>query len=137
MLFIAQRNNKRTVARTPTRAPSRSGAFFQTLTDSSGRISQMAASTMHCPACNGNPCHKLHFEQMLRDEGAALEDAHAPPNQIRHLLYRSYIRAVHGVLGFQNRQVIPTCVCDFIRELFPDPDGNYVGHVNVDETEQG
>ena len=57
----------------------------------------------------------------------------------RKSLYRTYIRAVYGVLGHRQRMVTPVCVRDFIRALFPDPAGNYMGHKDapapLDDTE--
>ena len=64
---------------------------------------------------------------MLRGEGSVL-DAATPANVARRMLYRSYIRAVHGFLGKGNRVRVPPCVRSLIREMFPDADGAYMGH---------
>ena len=36
--------------------------------------------------------------------------------------------AVHGPQGRGNRIEIPSCVLALIREMHPDPRGEYVGH---------
>ncbi|XP_056403923.1 P2X purinoceptor 7-like isoform X2 [Hyla sarda] len=46
---------------------------------------------------------------------------------IRKAAYRSYSCFTHGILGPGRRKPIPSCVVNFIRRQFPDPDGHYVG----------
>ena len=82
---------------------------------------------MHCNHCDSDPCHREAYEQMLRGEGDIL-DANLPPNTARRMLYRSYVRAVHGLLGHGNRVRVPPCVRVLIRDIFPDPNGAYMGH---------
>ena len=55
-------------------------------------------------------------------------DAEIPPNTAWRALYYTYVMAFHGVLGHGNHITVPTCVQDFIRELAPDPEGQYMGH---------
>ena len=90
---------------------------------------------MKCSICNDAPCHRVRFEDVIRSEGELLGAANNAPDAARYRLYRIYITAVHGVLGFRNRRVVPTCVRDFIRELFPDPIGDYVGHLAADSSD--
>ena len=90
---------------------------------------------MNCPICEDSPCHRFRFEDAIRSEGELLGADNNAPNAARYRLYRTYISAVHGVLGFRNRRVVPSCVRDFIRELFPDPEGDYVGHLAADSSE--
>ena len=82
---------------------------------------------MYCNHCDNDPCHREVYEQMLRSEGDVL-DANVPPNTARRMLYRSYVRAIHGILGHGNRVRVPPCVRGLVRDLFPDPDGAYMGH---------
>jgi hypothetical protein len=82
---------------------------------------------MYCNHCDNDPCHREVYEQMLRSEGDVL-DANFPPNTARRMLYRSYVRAIHGILGHGNRVRVPPCVRGLIRDIFPDPDGAYMGH---------
>lgn len=49
----------------------------------------------------------------------------------RFFAYRSYINFVHGYLGKRQRRVIPACVVNYIRRLWPDPSGEYVGFREV------
>ena len=65
---------------------------------------------------------------MLRGAGDVM-DAGILPNTARRTLYRTYIGAVHGYLGRGNRVVVPICVRDFIREIFPDAAEEYMGHL--------
>ena len=57
------------------------------------------------------------------------------PNVARRRLYATYVRAAYGVLGRGNRVVVPSCVKDLIQEMFPDPQGEYMGHMPSKETE--
>ena len=81
--------------------------------------------------CKDAPCHRLQFEDILRSKGAILLGDNSALNAARHRLYSRYIMAVHGILGFRNCRVVPACVRDFIRELFPDAGGDYVGHIDA------
>ena len=65
---------------------------------------------------------------MLSSEGELLVDQALAPNIARRQLYATYVRAVHGALGHGNRVVVPSCIRDFIRGLFPDPCNTYMGH---------
>ena len=46
----------------------------------------------------------------------------------RYHAYRKYIKFVHGRLGRGNRRLIPSCIIQTIRGLWPSPDGRYVGN---------
>ena len=82
---------------------------------------------MICNHCQEDPCHRVVHGQMLRGAGDVM-DVGIPPNTARRSLYRTYIGAVHGYLGRGNRVVVPICVRDFIREIFPDAAEEYMGH---------
>ncbi len=64
---------------------------------------------------------------MLSDAAESM-GAHVAPDAARFDLYGQYIRAEHGHLGRHNRRVVPICVRDYIRGLFPDPKGQFTGH---------
>ena len=53
----------------------------------------------------------------------------------RNHLYRTYVRAKHGILGRGVRVAIPDCVVAFIRTLVPSPDNVYTGHRDIDKEE--
>ena len=81
-----------------------------------------------CQRCGCDPCMmRTVHEEFLRGEAEML-DSSLDPNEARKRLYRLYTRAVHRPLGRGIRKVAPDCVAELIRELFPDPDGNYMGH---------
>ena len=45
---------------------------------------------------------------------------------LRYAAYKQFIWWVFKKLGKGNRRVIPLCALWKIRELYPEPDGNYV-----------
>ena len=65
--------------------------------------------------------------------GQALDPDNMTNKNYRHHSYRTYIHYVHAKLHRYNRKVIPACVVQEIRNLYPDEHGNYVGFVDVDE----
>ena len=71
-------------------------------------------------------CHRYVYERVLRSEGDHLRDQHLRPNVARRRLYQTYVRAHYGILGRGNRVFVPQCVKDVIREMFPDPGGEYM-----------
>ena len=80
--------------------------------------------SVHCGHCEADPCHVDKFRDML-ESFAVTFDQETSPNVCRR-------RAVHGFLGRGNRVVVPKCVAEFIRDMFPDPEGQYMGHRNSD-----
>ena len=63
----------------------------------------------------------------MKDSHDSLVDLHND-NEIRRMLYRSFVRLHFGPLRQGERKVVPDCVKSFIRELSPSPDGMYMGH---------
>ena len=86
---------------------------------------------MVCRQCNKEPCSLAIRRQMLDDAVSSFVRA-MQPNESRHHLYRAFTEAEYGYLGAGNRIVIPACVRDYIRSLFPDKDGKYTGHRDAD-----
>ena len=46
----------------------------------------------------------------------------------RAVMFRHYIRIRHGTVGQGVTIQVPACVLRLIRDMFPDPLGNYGGH---------
>ena len=90
-------------------------------------VTSDAASTMACRQCNNDPCSLTISRQML-DGVASTCERDMQPSASRHYLYCAFPRSEYGYLGAGNRIIIPECVRDYIRSLFPDRDGNYTGH---------
>lgn len=53
----------------------------------------------------------------------------------RYHAYVSYINMVYGFLGRRKRKVIPACIVNHIREMWPDPVGVYVGFKPLEDAE--
>ena len=87
----------------------------------------------YCDQCQNDSCHRDIYQQILRSEAGVIAAANVSPNVARRQLYRHYVVAAHGVLGRGNRVVVPSCVRDFIRSLFPDPEESYMGHMAADD----
>lgn len=51
----------------------------------------------------------------------------------RHHAYHGYINFMFGKLGRHCRKVIPACIVQKIREKWPEPSGQYVGFVDVND----
>ena len=86
-----------------------------------------------CDKCQNDSCHRDIYQQILHSEAGVIAATNVTPNAARFQLYRQYVLAVHGVLGRGNRVVVPSCVRDFIRSLFPDPEESYMGHMAADD----
>ena len=86
----------------------------------------------HC--CSSDKCHARVHRDILQSQAQHMVAERILPNVARHTLYRTYVRAEYGTLGRGNRVEIPSCVKTFIRVMFPDPDGHYVGHIANDDT---
>ena len=84
---------------------------------------------VYCTKCQSDSCHRDVYQDVLRSEGVVIAAASVSPNIARRQLYQTYVRAAHGVLGRGNRIVVPSCVRDFIRSIFPDAEGAYMGHM--------
>jgi hypothetical protein len=95
-----------------------------------------------CPRCASSPCEwielgdaviqqaeHIHHRQVVDGQLVILDDngVEVPNSKMRKLLYKTFTYLKFGHLGKNNRIPIPSCVCDKIREMHPDPEGNYVG----------
>lgn len=66
----------------------------------------------------------------LRAEVDAIEEGETN-RQFRHAAYRNFVVWQYGILGPGNRVVIPSCCVTKVREVYPDPNGIYVGFIPV------
>ena len=55
------------------------------------------------------------------------DDPDYSPASYRKSAYRQWILWQHGYLGRANRRVVPSCVVWTVRNLYPSPDGRYLG----------
>ncbi len=84
---------------------------------------------MFCQMCESDPCHVTIHAQVLTSARDFIK-AGISPNVAQQSLYRTYVAAEHGPLGKGNRVVVPHCVRDLIRKMFPDDTDNYMGHMD-------
>lgn len=75
----------------------------------------------------------LSNRRYFGDTGDALMFTNMNNKNYRYFAYRNYIDLMFGKLGKHNRRLIPACIVKNIRQTWPDPDGNYVGFIDVDE----
>jgi len=84
---------------------------------------------MPCTHCHIDPCHSDSYSVALNEWAFTLRTQNNP-SAVRRELYKRYVHAVHGHLGYRNRVVIPECVLSHIRKMFPDPESEYMGHMD-------
>jgi hypothetical protein len=87
---------------------------------------------MPCQACIegiGRECKWYEHEAELRKVGEEIQSVDYTPREIRHSLYKLFIRLEFGPLTLGDRRELPACVEDTIKEIWPNEatDGNYVG----------
>ena len=98
-----------------------------------------------CDICGRDPCvwesdqgliHNL-FESRFATipvEGS-LEERRKQQASRRFFLYKEYTNRIYGVLGKDVRIRHPTCIIEGIHDLALDPEGRYIGHVDVTHDE--
>uniref|UniRef100_A0A914YVA3 P2X purinoreceptor 7 intracellular domain-containing protein n=1 Tax=Panagrolaimus superbus TaxID=310955 RepID=A0A914YVA3_9BILA len=59
-----------------------------------------------------------------------------PHRHIRFAAYQKLTFLFHGVLGMKKRVELPSCLVDFIRKQYPNPDGVYIGFKNAEWTDE-
>ena len=96
-----------------------------------------------CPVCGSMPCEWDEFGQDLIDnimltydhenhgaKGGLLDPmtGQAVPNsKVRKVMYKLFTYAKYDHLGKGDWIPILVCVFEEIHELYPDPEGNYMG----------
>ena len=86
---------------------------------------------MLCHLCDIDPCQTIVYGDLLHELSST--DVAVNPNVAHRKLYPLYVLSVYGYLGSHNRVQIPSCVLDFIHEIHPDPNGEYMGHKAVED----
>jgi hypothetical protein len=85
-----------------------------------------------CPHCDSDPCLWEEFKVDIigeeQGEMFAVIDQSLPQNEIRKQAYRAFVLAWKGHQGKGIRVRIPHCVLTGIRNVWPDPNGSYMGH---------
>jgi hypothetical protein len=88
-----------------------------------------------CPHCDCDPCLWEEFrEEINGDEVLAAIDQSQPRNEIRKQAYRAFVLSWKGHQGKGQRVRIPPCVLTGIRNVWPDPNGCYMGHFDSNKT---
>jgi len=95
----------------------------------------MASVTDSCVHCGEVMCEWEKQEEKIVDlANQWLFDDYGPdadgppPNIVRKYYCRAYVLIRHSTVGANKRIIIPECVRRGVRALYPDPDGNYMGH---------
>ena len=92
-----------------------------------------------CLICGDTPCIWMEYgSRVITDTPVHLEfhagtaglSRHFAPNEYRKAAYRVFTLLAYGPQGRGNRVKLPQCVVDRIREQWPDPRGQYMGHRN-------
>jgi hypothetical protein len=91
-----------------------------------------------CPHCDCEPCLWEEFrEDIIGEQGemfATIDQESLSPNQIRKQAYRAFVLLWKGHQGKGMRVRIPHCVLAGIRNVWPDPNGCYMGHYDSNKT---
>ena len=91
-----------------------------------------------CELCNYDPCPWMAYgketmDQVLEEVKGQVERNERPTNSvIRKRCYRLLMRRWQGFLGKGNREELPQCCLDNVRDEFPKdplkPKSKYMGH---------
>ena len=94
-----------------------------------------------CDICGRDPCVWESDQGLIRDlfesrfatipVEVSLEERRKQQASRRFFLYKEYTNRIYGVLGKGVRIRHPTCIIEGIHDLAPDPEGQYIGHVDV------
>jgi hypothetical protein len=86
-----------------------------------------------CSACENVPCVWKDNKESMISYDQAVNDEDTEANKCRHGLYRQMALLINGgPSGLGNRLKLPECVVTGVRELFPNPGANYVGHQELE-----
>ena len=100
------------------------------------------SNPFYCAYCGNDVClfYQLHgfieftvdweeieFERLIKESNTKTEFKHQC-STARKLLYGKITRELYGYLGRGNRVVLPDCILQGVRGMYPDPDDKYMGH---------
>ena len=93
---------------------------------------KMEESEAVCLRCGSTPCEWITYGKDIIEGGQEMysEEENVENNKKRKAMYRLFTYIKYGHLGKGNRIPIPICVIEKIREMFPSPDGNYMGYMS-------
>jgi hypothetical protein len=85
-----------------------------------------------CTHCDCDPCLWEEFKVDIigEEQGKTfmMIDQSLPPNEICKQAYRAFVHTWKGYQGKGRCVRIPHCVLTGIRNIWPDPNGCYMGH---------
>ena len=89
-----------------------------------------------CEFCRSNPCLWNNYVDEVSATAEWLEQQIelgvlqrvGPRNTVRRFCYRQVTLLHYGYLGQGNRVRLPACFVEGIHDLYPDVNGNYMGH---------
>ena len=83
---------------------------------------------MYCDRCKeGDVCFG-EVAIVATDLWLETQNNKKPNNKIRNRCYKEATSLIHGFLGAGNRERLPTCVVDSIRQAYPDDNASYMGY---------
>ena len=84
-----------------------------------------------CMKCGNSPCELTNMKESLLNEAKIINSTKTykdnENNLKRKRMYKHYAQKMYGKLGENVRVPISPCIMDFIRSIFPSPDGKYMG----------
>ena len=80
-----------------------------------------------CTSCRKSPCLWTSNGRDLVADNRFMLGSDAKPKQRRYLMYRQLAFLMNGGPGGQRIE-LPQCCVDCIRNMYPEEDGQYVGH---------
>ena len=76
---------------------------------------------------------KMHLIRLSFQNPRTFPHEPVSDTKYRYGAYRLTTLFIHGILGKGNRKVLPSCIVNFIRLLYPNCDNDYTGFKEFDE----
>jgi hypothetical protein len=96
-------------------------------------------SSCFCDLCDASWCDWKRYDTNVKDDADLLfgvedtkdlEGIISPNSQRSKYCYKRFVWSKAGPMGCGKRVVVPDCVKEGIRQLYPDLKGVYMGHEN-------